>query len=78
MKIQIINDKGEVSELSESETGKFVQDLKEVYTALFGIQEKTVNSEITPEQVTDINKISLRAKDIMTQKIARAIGVNLE
>tara|TARA_Y100000031_G_C8067677_1_gene313601 strand:+ start:96 stop:332 length:237 start_codon:yes stop_codon:yes gene_type:complete len=78
MKIRIIPDNGQEVELTESETGTFVQNLKEVNMALYQIQKRSANLEITPEQSTDINQISKNAKNIMIKKIATALGINLE
>ena len=78
MKIQIINDKNEVTELSENDTGNFVQNLKNVVTALTEIQTISANSEIGSDQISQINSKAADARANMLKKVARSLGVKLD
>ena len=78
MKIQIINDKGPSVEIGESQTKKIIDALKNVTLALTQIQSTTSSLEITPEQVTEINKGAARARNAMLDTVAKGLGVNLE
>jgi len=77
IKIQITNDKGVVTELSESDSANLINSLTLVTSALTEIQTISANSGIGPDQITQINGKAKSARDAMIKTVARAFGIKL-